>query len=117
MWIVAIAWLYVALMMAMAEATSSQGTVLGAVITFLFYGAGPVALVMYVLSTPARRKALRQREAEEHARQAQAAQAEGAGNPESAADPAAPPPGGNSPDADGRSLPPGDAVPPERKEP
>ena len=30
MYLVAIAWLYVALMMALAEATSTQGTVLGA---------------------------------------------------------------------------------------
>jgi hypothetical protein len=32
MWIVAIAWMYVALMMALAEATSTQGSVLGAII-------------------------------------------------------------------------------------
>ena len=52
MWIVAIAWMYVAIMMAMAEATNPQGTILGAIITLLFYGVAPVALVMYVLSTP-----------------------------------------------------------------
>ena len=57
MWIVSIAWLYVALMMALAEATSSQGSVLGALITFIFYGLAPIALVMYLLATPARRKA------------------------------------------------------------
>jgi hypothetical protein len=45
-----------------AEATSSQGTVLGAVITFLLYGVAPVSLVMYLLGTPARRRALRARE-------------------------------------------------------
>ncbi len=61
--IVPIAWLYVTLMMAVAEATSSQGTVLGACITFVFYGVLPVALVMYLLRTPSRRKALRAREA------------------------------------------------------
>jgi hypothetical protein len=97
MWIVAIAWMYVALMMSMAEATSPQGTVLGAVITFLFYGVGPLALVMYLLGTPARRRALRQREAEERSKQMAA--------------PAA------STDADARSLPPGDAIAPEGKEP
>lgn len=59
MYLVAIAWLYVALMMAVAEASSTQGSVLGAVVTFLFYGLGPVSLVMYLLGTPARRRARR----------------------------------------------------------
>lgn len=63
MYLVLIAWLYVTLMMAVAEATSSQGSLLGAVITFVLYGVGPVSLVMYLLRTPARRKALRAREA------------------------------------------------------
>lgn len=80
MWIVAIAWIYVTLMMALAEATSPQGTVLGAVITFLFYGVGPLALVLYLMGAPARRKALRRAEAEAHARQvADSAQADGSG--------------------------------------
>lgn len=124
MWIVAIAWLYVALMMSMAEATSAQGTVLGAIITFLFYGLGPVALVMYVLSTPARRRALREKEAQDEARR-QAEQAGATGAPGSTS-PADMPPvmsSATSPvtppltDADGRSLPAGDPVPPVRKEP
>jgi hypothetical protein len=63
MYIVAIGWLYVALMMSVVEATNSNGTVLGAVITFVLYGAAPVALVMYILGTPARRRAIRAREA------------------------------------------------------
>lgn len=63
MYIVAIAWIYVALMMSVAEATNTNGTVLGAVITFVLYGVGPVALVMYILGTPARRRAIRAREA------------------------------------------------------
>ena len=62
MWIVAIAWMYVTLMMALAEATSPQGTVLGAVFTFLLYGLGPLALVLYLLGAPARRKAILQAE-------------------------------------------------------
>jgi hypothetical protein len=65
MYIIAIGWLYVALMMSVAEATNTTGTVLGAIITFLLYGAGPVALLMYILGTPARRKAIRAREAQE----------------------------------------------------
>lgn len=55
MYLVAIAWLYVALLMAAAEATHSQGSVLGAFFTFLLYGLGPVALMIYLLGTPARR--------------------------------------------------------------
>ncbi|MEO7938459.1 MAG: hypothetical protein ABIR55_07540 [Burkholderiaceae bacterium] len=63
MYIVPIAWLYVTLMMAVAEATSTQGTLLGAIITFVLYGVAPVSLVMYLLLTPARRRARRRREA------------------------------------------------------
>ena len=56
MYIVPIAWLYVALMMAVAEATSSQGTLLGAFFTFVFYGLMPIGLVLYFMGTPARRR-------------------------------------------------------------
>ena len=62
MYLVLIAWIYVTLMMAVAEATSSQGSLLGACITFLLYGVAPVSLVMYLLRTPTRRRALRERE-------------------------------------------------------
>jgi mannose/fructose/N-acetylgalactosamine-specific phosphotransferase system component IID len=47
-----IAWIYVVLMMAVAEATSTQGTVLGAVFTFLLYGLLPLSIVLYMLGTP-----------------------------------------------------------------
>jgi hypothetical protein len=63
MYIVLIAWLYVALMMAIAEATSPVGSVLGAIFTFILYGLLPMAIVGYVMGTPARRKA---RQAAEH---------------------------------------------------
>lgn len=63
MYIVPIAWLYVALMMAVAEATNSNGTVLGAVMTFVLYGVGPVALVVYLMGAPARRRAIKAKEA------------------------------------------------------
>lgn len=61
MYLVAIAWLYVAVMMAVAEATHPSGTLLGAVFTFLLYGVLPIALVLYILNTP-NRKAARKRE-------------------------------------------------------
>jgi len=66
MYLIPIAWLYVALMMAVAEATNSNGTVLGAVITFVLYGVGPVALVVYLMATPARKRAIKAREQAEH---------------------------------------------------
>lgn len=68
MLLVAVAWIYVVLMMAVAEATSPQGTVLGAVITFVMYGVLPLSIVLYVLGTPGRRRALARREAESAAR-------------------------------------------------
>lgn len=61
MYIVAIAWIYVALMMAVAEAIHPAGTVLGALFTFLLYGLGPVALVLYILRASLRRRAVRVR--------------------------------------------------------
>jgi hypothetical protein len=67
MYIVPIGWLYVALMMAVAEATNTNGTVLGGIFTFLLYGLGPVSLVVYLMGAPARRKALKKREAAEQA--------------------------------------------------
>ncbi len=57
MHLIAIAWIYVVLMMAVAEALSSDGTVLGAVFTLLLYGAMPLAVAWYVLATAARRRA------------------------------------------------------------
>ena len=56
MYIVAIAWMYVVLMMVVAEALSTQGTVLGALITLVLYGLLPLGLVMYILGTPGRRR-------------------------------------------------------------
>lgn len=62
MYLVAIGWIYVALMMAAAEAGSSNGSVLGAVITFFVYGVLPLALVLYLLRTPMRRRSQRARQ-------------------------------------------------------
>ena len=63
MYLVAIAWMYVVLMMAAAEATNANGTVLGALVTFVLYGVLPLGIVMYLLRTPARRTARRRAEA------------------------------------------------------
>ena len=90
MYLVVIAWLYVALMMAVAEATSPIGTVTGAFFTFVLYGAGPVALVVYVLDTPRRRKAIRAREAAERAQEDAAASREPDAGGEAPADRIAP---------------------------
>ncbi len=62
MYLIVIGWLYVTLLMALAEAFSSQGTVLGAIITFVFYGLLPMALVVYLMGSPLRRKAIRRQE-------------------------------------------------------
>ncbi len=60
MYLIILAWLYVTLLMALVEAFSTQGTVLGAIITFVLYGALPMSLVAYLMGTPLRRKAQRQ---------------------------------------------------------
>ena len=62
MYLVVIAWLYVTLMMAVAEAMAPNGTVLGAAITFALYGLLPLSIVLYILGTPARKRAIRARE-------------------------------------------------------
>ena len=102
--LIVIGWLYVAVMMAVAEASGPTGNVLGAIFTFLLYGLGPVALLVYLLSAPARRRALKAREAaaQEEARCAAQAQTDGHA------------PSGE-PDTGG--VAPGDAVAPVRKEP
>lgn len=70
-YLVVIGWMYVVLMMSVAEASNTTGTVLGAIVTFFLYGLLPVALVVYLMRTPQRRKALKAREAAE-LREAQA---------------------------------------------
>jgi hypothetical protein len=63
MYLVLIAWFYVALMMAVAEAVSPIGTVLGAFFTFLLYGALPIGVLGYIMGSPARRRARKAQEA------------------------------------------------------
>jgi hypothetical protein len=62
-YIVVIAWAYVAIMMAVAEANHPQGTLLGAFFTFVLYGVGPVALLLYFAGRKGRRAAREAREA------------------------------------------------------
>ena len=65
-YLVAVAWVYVVGMMALAEATAPAGTLLGAGFTFLLYGVLPLAIVLYLLGTPARRRRARTRDAAAH---------------------------------------------------
>lgn len=51
MYIVAIAWLYVALLAAITDTT-----VVGGVLTFVFYGIFPLGLYLWLVGTPARRR-------------------------------------------------------------
>ncbi|WP_280807263.1 hypothetical protein [Variovorax boronicumulans] len=100
--LIVIGWLYVVVMMSVAEATNTTGTVLGAIFTFLLYGLAPVALVVYLMGAPGRRRAIKEREA-----QAQEA-ARRAASEKAAKD------GSGLPDQRGEA--PADAVPPVRKE-
>ena len=90
MYLVLIAWLYVTLMMAVAEATSPMGTVLGAVMTFVLYGLLPMGIVGYILGTPSRKRAIKAREMAERAAyeeaQAQAAAPDAGGQTPAAAE-------------------------------
>jgi hypothetical protein len=65
MYIVPIAWLYVVVLMSVAEATNASGTLLGAVITFVLYGVFPIGLILYFMGAPGRKRAIRAREAAE----------------------------------------------------
>lgn len=57
MYIIAIAWLYVVLIAAISDTT-----VVGGVLTFVFWGVGPLALFLWLAGTPARRRAAARRE-------------------------------------------------------
>lgn len=58
MYLIVIAWFYVTAMMAVVEATSPQGSLLGAAITFVLYGLLPMAILVYILGTPQRKRQL-----------------------------------------------------------
>ncbi|MDP9108089.1 MAG: hypothetical protein M3N23_03340 [Pseudomonadota bacterium] len=56
MYLVAIAWIYVVLLMAMAEQSFVAG-----VMTLLLYCALPLGVILYIMATPARRRRAAQR--------------------------------------------------------
>jgi membrane protein implicated in regulation of membrane protease activity len=56
MYLVAIGWMYVVLMMALVEAFSAQGSVFSALITLLLYGVLPLSILLYIMGTPLRRR-------------------------------------------------------------
>ena len=97
MYLIVIGWLYVAVMMAVADAMHSNGGILSGIVTLFLYGFVPVGIVVYLMGTPLRRKQRQQ-------------QAEAQTPPDSASD---------APDASGHA--PGAAqaagVAPVRKEP
>ncbi len=62
MHIAAVGWIYVVLMMAITE-----DSVVAGIMTFLFYGVLPVALIMYVTGSGNRRRRRAQKQAEQQA--------------------------------------------------
>lgn len=60
MYVIAIGWLYVTLLMAATEANLTAG-----VLTFAVYGLAPLALFLWLFGTPQRNRARRAREAAE----------------------------------------------------
>ena len=51
MYIVAIAWLYVTILMAATETSLVAG-----ILSFVFYGLAPLALLLWLMGTPQRRR-------------------------------------------------------------
>lgn len=80
MHIVPIAWMFVVILMSVAEATSTQGTLLGAFFTLVLYGLIPLAIVMYLLGTPTRWRARRRAEAAERPADSARGDADGSGH-------------------------------------
>ncbi len=58
MYVIAIGWLYVTLLMAATETNLTAG-----VLTFAFYGLAPLALLLWLIGTPQRRRQRLAREA------------------------------------------------------
>ena len=67
--LIAVAWLFVCVLAAAAEATSPTGSLIGAGFTLLLYGLLPLGIVLYLGATPHRRRARLAREASDRALQ------------------------------------------------
>jgi Mg2+/citrate symporter len=96
MYLIVIAWFYVTAMMALAEATSPQGSLLGALITFVLYGLLPMGILVYIFGTPERKRKLKVRRQAQQRAYDEALQAQ---TTEAAADSALPDAGGHAPGA------------------
>lgn len=59
MYLIAIGWMYVVVMVSVANPNP-----VGGVLTFIFGGLGPLALFLWIFGTPARRRAKARREAD-----------------------------------------------------
>jgi hypothetical protein len=81
MHVVALAWIYVVLMMVLAEALGPGGSVLGALLTALLYGALPLGLVLYVGGARARARGRRRAAALERAAASEGVDPGGGGQP------------------------------------
>ena len=66
LYIVAIGWMFVVILMSVVEATAPNGSVLGAIFTFFLYGVTPLGLVLYLLGTPLRAKQRQAQEEQKH---------------------------------------------------
>ncbi len=62
MYIIAIGWLYITLLMAATEPSLTAG-----ILTFVMYGAAPLALLLWLLGTPQRRRDQLSHEMVDHA--------------------------------------------------
>lgn len=111
--LVALAWMYVVLMVAAVEASGSDGSFLGALFTVALYGLLPMSIVLYLMLSPARRRARRHAESADADAAAAAADAgESAQASATARDPESS--AGNPPDGGNHAT--GDPVPAEGKE-
>lgn len=59
LYLIAIAWIYVVLLMSLAESS-----VIAGIMTFIFYCIVPLGLVLYILSSPARKRQIKKTEQE-----------------------------------------------------
>lgn len=56
--VVAVGWLYVVVLMAVAAVAGPQGSWLQGLLVLVFLGICPLAVVLYILATPARKRRL-----------------------------------------------------------